>query len=229
MRRWPLSPRAGGPLAVLLLHRSRALLSGRFSRTLLVSIAVLYAFLSMVLGGMLLLARTGRSSVLVQAYAVPYSPQWWDFPALVVVAPGGELILPFFPTLAMTAVSLGVGFGMTAGLVLSWRVLRSRRTGVGATTATNVLAGVTPGLLAALTLGACCSVAASSTGSFLLFGRGPGEGFALWLASSWYLWAFQLTVLGLALLAQEKLLEIQDLVGGNTNAARPTRGDPSGG
>jgi len=69
-------------------------------------------------------------------------------------------------------------------------------------------AGLTPALIALVTLGACCSTAAAATAGMSLVAQSSGASPAEALANAWYLGVFQLAVVYVALLAQEQLLTI---------------------
>lgn len=194
--------------AFLALPQSRRMLAGRWARSLGMFLAAIYGLASLLLGGMLVLARTGRPSTTITVYLTPYSPSWWNFPAVVVVAPGGVLAISLLAAVAMTLVALGVGVGMSIGLILIARVIRGRRPSSGGPAVATLGMGLTPAVLAALTVGACCSVTASGAAGLEFAGSAAAVGLFGGLAGTWALWAFQLVVLSLALLAQEKLLEV---------------------
>jgi hypothetical protein len=195
-------------LDVLFLTRSLTLLRGRMARTVAASTAILYALGSMLLGGMLALGPTGWHTTFVQFETDPYSPYWWNFPALVMVAPGGVLVLPFFATLAMIVVSIGVGIGMTVGLVLAYRVIRGRRRSLSGPATASTAAGLTPAMIALVTLGACCSTAAAATAGVGVVAEASGTTATQLLAANWFLGVFQMVVLWVALVAQEQLLGV---------------------
>lgn len=202
-------PRAVEQLAATFtLSRSFEVIRGRMGASLAASIAILYAFGSMYLGAMLQIGFTDSRGTTVLFYPTPVTPAWWSFPAIVVVAPGGILILPFLATVSMLLVSLGVGVGMSVGMILTYRVLRDRRKNLGGASAATTLAGLTPAMIALVTLGACCSSLAAATAGIGVVAATTGTSIDDLLANSWYLNVFQMVVLGVALLAQEQLLSV---------------------
>lgn len=201
-----------GPLAhvrsAALLRNTRELLRSPWAKLLAVVIGIVYAFISLVAGYMLEFLHEGVSGVTVQVVANPYSAAWWNYPAVIIEAPSGILVLPFLATVTMVLVGSGVGLGMGAGLVLASRVLRERslaRRGMGAT---GALAGLTPAMVALLTLGACCSTSAAAAAGIGAVAQASGATYDQLVANAWYLNVFQVAVLGIALLAQEQLLSI---------------------
>ncbi len=199
-------------LSVLTLRRSRALLRGGWGRTLAVGGAVVYALVAMFAGQMLQLVPTRHPwSLGVDLGA--HAAAWWDFPALILVAPGGDVVLPFFTTLSMTLVAFGIGLGMAVGLRLAGRFLRDRRPEHLEVVAPSAFVGLTPAMVGLLTLGACCSTAAAATAGVLANAPTAGISNALLLGDAWYLGVLQLCVVGAALLAQELLLSAYRLPG----------------
>ncbi len=195
-------------VALASLRRTR----GQFRRpreTLLaVAIGGVYAIAALLVGQMLEIGPTGSTTTYFQVLRDPNSLQWWNYPALVVVTPHWLLALPFLATLAMGIVSAGVGLGMGAGLLLGIRVLRARRPALGRAGALSSLAGLTPGLLVLLTLGACCSTTAAAVAGIGAIAQSGGTTVNNLLLNTWYLNAFQIGVLWVALLAQEQLIGV---------------------
>ncbi len=166
-------------------------------------IAGTYAFASMLLGGMLVFARTGASSLTV--WFITAGNPWWNYPALLVVFPGGSLALPFFPTVSMIVVSIGVGIGMSVAAVIAARLIALRRA-AGRPLAAGSIAGLTPALLALVTMGACCTTTAASAAGLGVVAQTTGTSVDTLLANNWYLGVFQMLVVFVALLAQEAIL-----------------------
>ncbi|HLN51344.1 MAG TPA: hypothetical protein VK455_04760 [Thermoplasmata archaeon] len=219
-----LSSPEGGPrlLAILTLRRTRAVVRSRGGRLVVAGIALAYAFIALLAGYMLEFARTGASGVSAEVLTNRYSPAWWNYPAVLVVAPGGVLALPFLATVAMVVVSMGVGLGMGAGLILAVRFVRSWRTVKASGGTGSPLAGLTPAMVAVLTLGACCSTSAAAAGGIGAIAEASGTTYNQILLNSWYLNVFQVAVLGLALIAQEQLIAVYgNLLG--TSAETPRR------
>lgn len=195
-------------LDFLFLPRTRRLVRGSGGRTLALAIAVLYGLLSLYAGGMLVFGPTGDTTTTVQVVSIPYDPQWWIFPALVVIGPSGLLTLPFFATVTMVLVSIGVGLGMGAGLLVARQVWRQWKTAKRGTGASSALAGMTPAMVALLTLGACCSTSAAAAAGIGAVAVSSGVSMDLLRFDNWYLNLFQLAVLFVALVAQEQLLAL---------------------
>jgi len=175
---------------------------------LAVLIAVAYALGSMILGGMLILARLsgGYSVVVYWGSALGY--QSWNFPLVLIEAPWGYVEFPFFATISMVLVSVGVGLGMAVAIVLSYRLIKDRRTAAGRSAATGAIAGLTPAMIALVTLGACCSVTAAATAGVGLVAQASGSSTSNLLVNNWYLGVFQIVVVYVALIAQELLLRV---------------------
>lgn len=204
---------------VFSLPRSRSLISDPRGRALTLVVALGYAVLAMVSGEMLQAApgRVGYSAGLLGSG----TGAWWDYPAVVLTLPRTLVVLPFFTTVAMVLVSLGVGVGMAVGLLLIGRFLRVRSPESLEVLGPASVAGVTPALIGLLTLGACCSTAAAAAAGVASVDQVPGGSNALLLGEAWYLPVVQLVVVGLALLAQEQLLAFYGLQGGRSGPTAP--------
>ncbi|MHB8351746.1 MAG: hypothetical protein ACYDFT_03510 [Thermoplasmata archaeon] len=196
-------------LSLLTLRRSRQMLRAPFARLLAGTIAIVYLLLALLVGKMLELAPTAERSTTV--LVLTSGGSWWNFPALVVVAPNATLILPYFSTLAMIVVTAGVSLGMTVAVLLGIRLARERSRSAGRSAAVSSTAGLTPVLIALVTLGACCSTTAAATAGIGLAAQSTGTTISAVLAANWYLGVFQMVVLFVALIAQEQLVEIYAL------------------
>jgi hypothetical protein len=197
-----------GALSLLTLERSRSLLRTRIGVLMVTFVASLYAFVSVLVGQMLVLHPTAFGSVQAEVVTGNGAYAWWNYPALVVTGPGAVLVLPFLATVTMVVVSIGVGIGMSVGLVLAYRLLR-RPSANGARPATlGSVSGLTPALVALVTLGACCSTTAAATAGIGVVAQSSGTSIASVLANTWYLNVFQVAVLWVALVAQEQLLAV---------------------
>jgi hypothetical protein len=195
-----------GVVSLLLLRNSRSILAGRRIHATAAGVGALYALIAMYFGSMLVLSYPPFQVESYIALVVGGSP-WWNYPAVLVETPHFVLALPFLSTVVMVLVSAGVGFGMTvAGLLVRSlvRAHRARPAGIAGVSA----AGLTPALVALVTLGACCSTTAAASAGVVLVAAVTGTSVAFALANSWYLGLFQLAVLGLGLLAQEQLVMI---------------------
>ncbi|HEV2448808.1 MAG TPA: hypothetical protein VGU43_00145, partial [Thermoplasmata archaeon] len=202
--------------SLLLLRQTRSLLRSTAGRLLFASVLVGYLYLSLTVGQMLVFGPTHQSATTVAI--VPNGYPSWNFPELIVIAPNAVLVLPYLSALVMVLVSLGVGLGMSASVVISLRIARRPRSGARAAGALGAVEGLSPALIAALTLGACCSTTAASTAGIGLAAQASGTSVANLLANTWFLNLLQLLVLGVALLAQEQLIEVYGRILGLTPA-----------
>jgi hypothetical protein len=168
--------------------------------------AVVFALVSMLVGDML---------ILTPLHAVPYvgilwtpgtNPQWWNYPGLLVVGGWGVLTLPFLPTWTMIFVSVGVGIGISAAVLLAVELLRMRHRAAARSTAVGSAVGLTPAMIALVTLGACCSTGAAAAAGIGAVAQTTGSTTYTLVSNSWYLSLFQVVVMGIALIAQEQLL-----------------------
>jgi hypothetical protein len=219
----------GGPVqrvaSLLLLRETRALLRSTPGRLLFASVVLGYLLLSMTVGQMLVLGPTGQGSTTVAILPSGYPS--WNYPELLVVAPNAVLALPYLSTVVMVVVSLGVGLGMSASAVIALRIIRRPRPGGRVAGALGAVEGLSPALIAALTLGACCSTTAASTAGLGLAAQASGTSVATLLANTWFLNLLQVLVLGIALLAQEQLIEVYGRILGVTlQDGRPVEAPP---
>lgn len=207
MRTMPGSDQVLRLFWTLTLRRSLAAVATPLGRILVAVTALLYALGSMIEGQMLIYGPTG-DPLIVTVYTTPQGPQWWNYPAVWIIAPGGQLVLPFFATLSMVVISIGVGVGMSVGIVLAIELVRQRRRSLGAPTALSSAAGLTPAMIALVTLGACCATTAAGVAGVGVVGQATGTGTDTLLANSWYLGVFQIGVLWAALIAQEQIITV---------------------
>ena len=175
---------------------------------LAVLFAVAYGLGAMVLGGMLIFAHLSPPYGAEILWSPGPGQPAWDYPGLYWIQPWGVLALPFFPTLAMVATSAGVGLGMAVAALLTVRLVRLRRANAGRATAVGGLAGLTPAMVALVTLGACCSTAAAASAGVEVVALTTGTTATTLLTNNWYLGAFQVVVVWLAVVAQELLLRV---------------------
>ncbi|HYM39385.1 MAG TPA: hypothetical protein VEY12_04465 [Thermoplasmata archaeon] len=187
------------------LRRTRALLSTRRTRALALGIGLAFLLLSMLIGQMLTFPDLpGSAMVSVQLSGNP----WWDFPELFVFTPGVALDLLFLPTLTMALVSAGVGIGGTAALVTAIPRLRESPVDGTRNKATPTAAGAGAAITGLATMGACCCTTCAGALGVAVVAAASGTDIALLLRENWYLDVFQLVVVGVALLAQERALRI---------------------
>lgn len=152
----------------------------------------------------------------------PTGVQPWNYPGLLVVAPWGVVTLPFFPTLAMVVVSVGVGFGMAVAALLTIRLIRPSAREQARGKAVGAVTGLTPAMISLVTLGACCSTTAAATAGVGLVADASATTVANLLLNNWYLGAFQIVIVWVSLLAQELLLTVYTgLYGGEVPGAAP--------
>jgi hypothetical protein len=210
-------------VSILLFRATRQLLRDAHARMMVVFFAILYALGSMVLGGMLIITRMpgGYSAMVLWGNALGQGG--WNYPGLLVVAPWGIVTLPFLATWGMVFVSIGVGVGISVGLLIAVRLVRDRRRAARAPGSVASVAGLTPAMIALVTLGACCSTTAAATAGVGLVAQASGTTVNSLLVNNWYLDVFQAVVVLIALLAQEMLLEVYGgLFGLRDSVVEPT-------
>ncbi len=194
--------------SILSLAETRRYVRESHARMMAAFFAILYALGSMTFGGMLVLAHVegGYTTEVIWGNALGIGV--WNYPGLLVVAPWGYLELPFLATWSMIFVSVGVGIGIAVAILISARLIRDRRRAGAASGTVGSVAGLTPAMIALVTLGACCSTTAAATAGVGLVARASGSTLNNLLVNNWYLDVFQLTVVFVALLAQELLLRV---------------------
>lgn len=202
------SPENRSALDLVTLREVRAYIRRSHGVGLVVFIALVYALGSMVIGGMLVFARfPGGYSVLL-LWGNALGLQSWNYPGLLIEAPWGFIELPFFATISMILVSAGVGLGMAVAIFLGAGLIRDRKASAGRTAGTGTIAGLTPAIIALVTLGACCSTTAAATAGVGLVAQASGSSPSNLLLNNWYLGLFQVVVVYVALIAQELLLRV---------------------
>jgi hypothetical protein len=216
-------PRFASALALVTLRSIRRYVRRSHAVMMTVFFTIVYALGSMTLGGMLLLAHVGGGYTVEVLWSSGTGLQSWNYPGLLVVAPWGVVSLPFFATVAMVLVSVGVGIGMTVAVLLGVALVRRRGKSAGQPAAVGSLAGLTPAMIALLTLGACCSTTAAATAGVGLVAQVSGSSTDTLLLNNWYLGVFQVAVVWTALIAQELLLRVYGgLFGLPTDSAAAT-------
>ncbi len=204
----PEAPQVGSPLSLLTLRETRRFI-GRFRAILLTAaFVIVYAFGSMVLGGMLIFANLGGGYQILPIWGNGLGTDTWSYPALLISAPWGFVELPFFATLSMVVVSIGVGIGMSVAVLLGISLVRTRRRTAGRPAAVGTVAGLTPAMIALVTLGACCSTTAAATAGVGLVAQVSGSTTNNLLLNNWFLGVFQMVVVWTALVAQELVLRV---------------------
>ncbi|MCI4368885.1 MAG: hypothetical protein L3K09_04910 [Thermoplasmata archaeon] len=204
---------APGFFSLATLERSRALVALPGNRVLAISLASAYAVLSMLTGGMLTIFYPPAHVSSFSQVFVSGTP-WWNYPALLAEGPAGSLALPFLPTVLMVLVSVGVGIGMTVAVLLALRLVRERRVGQGGAATLSSAAGLTPAMIALITLGACCSTTAAATAGVAGVAQASGTTVDNLLLNNWYLGIFQVAILWVGLFAQEQLLVVYGVIFG---------------
>ncbi len=192
-------------LALAPLRRTRALLRNRRARLVAAGIAVAYLFLSMILGQML--TFTGLPGPLFVSVQWTGSP-WYDYPDLFVFNAGVAVDLLLLPTLTMVLVSAGVGMGATAALFTAVPRLRGRAGTAAREAATTSAAGASAAITGLATMGACCCTECVGAAGVAVVAAASGTNVGVLLSQNWYLDLFQLVVVGIALLAQERSLRM---------------------
>ena len=196
------------PLSVATLRQIRTLIRNSSARGGVVFFALLYVLGSVFAGGMLVLGNIqgGYTETILWSGGPGTNP--WNYPGLLIIAPWGVISLPFFATIAMLVVSVGVGFGMTVAFLLALQLVRSGNRRVAGSTSVGAVAGLTPAMISLVTLGACCSTTAAATAGVGLVAQASGTTASNLLLNNWYLGVFQIVVVWVALIAQELLLVI---------------------
>jgi hypothetical protein len=161
----------------------------------------------MLLGLMLTFFNTQQSGVTTTL--IWNGSPWWNYPGLLVLAPGGVLALPFLPTLTMLLVSAGVGLGASASILL----LVPRRQGGTPTPAvrsvtSTVAGGATPAIAGLATLGACCCTSCVGAAGIAVVAAASGTNVADVIRNNWYVALFELAIVGLSLLLLERSLAL---------------------
>jgi hypothetical protein len=212
-----------GLWSILTLSGTRSLLTLLRYRFLVGTIGLAYAVSAMLFAGMLYLppARLATGSFF---YIYPAGPgPAWMYPTVLAGTPYFELDLPFLSAILMTLSSAGVGLGMALAVFLGVRLAKQRKLGQLGPTAFGTAAGITPAMIALVTLGACCSTTAAATAGISLAAQSSGTSSATLLANTWYLGVFQVVVIYVALIAQEQLVRMSGfLVDGPRSAEFPT-------
>ncbi len=208
------------PLSILSLSETRRFLRQFHARMMVVFFAVLYALGSMVLGGMLILTRVEGGYTAEVLWGSALGTGWWNYPGYLLVAPWGVISLPFLATWAMVVVSIGVGIGVSVAILIAVRLARDRRRSAAQPGSVGAVAGLTPAMIALVTLGACCSTTAAATAGVGLVAQSSGSTIDNLLINNWYLDLFQISIIGVALLAQEMILRIYGGLFGLSDAGR---------
>lgn len=199
-------------LGTVTLREVRRYLRRSHGLGLAVLIALAYALGSMIIGGMLSFAPFGGGYSFLLLTGNALGLQSWNYPGLLIEAPWGFVELPFFATFSMVVVSAGVGLGMAVAIFLGVQLIRERKAAAGRPTATGTIAGLTPAMIALVTLGACCSTTAAATAGVGLVAQASGSSTSNLLFNNWYLGVFQIAVVYVALIAQELLLRVYGAV-----------------
>ncbi len=214
-------PSKGGPAvrSVFTFRATRQVLARRWAIPLFLLIAGVFAFAAMVMGGMLVFARTGYTHLtIIVLTSASGGAAWWNYPGVIVGFPNGGLFLPFFGTLTMLIVSIGVGVGMSVAVILWTRIVTLRRLAASGNVAVGSLAGLTPAFLSLATIGACCTITTSTAAGLGVVAQTSGTTAYTLLANNWFLGVFEIVVLAIALLAHEALLETYGPLLGLTTA-----------
>jgi hypothetical protein len=214
-----------GSISLLALSEVRRYLRRSHAWMMVAFFSVLYALGSMILGGMLVLAHVpgGYTVWVLWGNALGQGP--WNYPGLLVVAPWGVLSLPFLATISMVVVSLGVGVGIAVALLIAASLVRAHGRAGAATGAVGSVAGLTPAMIALVTLGACCSTTAAATAGVGLVAQASGSTVNNLLVNNWYLDVFQMSVVFVSLVAQELLLRVYGGLFGLAPDGAPNRTD----
>ena len=198
----------GSRRSLLFLHETRGLVDRSDARLLAFALTVLYALASMVVGGMLVFENLAPGYTVEIVWGNGLGTDLWSYPTVIVFESWGFVLLPFFATVAMVLVSVGVGLGMTVAALLVAELVRTRRSSSGRPATVGSAAGLTPAMIALVTLGACCSTTAAATAGVGLVAHASGSTPDNLLVNNWYLGVFQIAVVWVALIAQELVLRV---------------------
>jgi hypothetical protein len=213
-------PQRDSALSLLTFREVRGFIRRSHCIAMTVFFGLLYGLGSMVLGGMLVFTQVPGPSSASLIWSAGSSAQTWNYPAFVFTAPWGYVVLPFLATIVTILVSAGVAMGTSVAILLTVTLLRRRRLAPSGPTSLGTAAGLTPAMLALLTLGACCGTTAAATAGIGVVAQITGTSADNLLFNNWFLGLFQVAVVWIALLAQELLLRVYgDLIG-----VRPTVG-----
>ena len=202
------APTLGTPLSLLTLAETRRYIRRSHAIMMTVTFVLLYALGSMVIGGMLILANLTGGTVVQIVWGNGLGTDFWNYPGLLIIAPWGIVDLPMFATVSMVFVSIGVGMGMSVAVLLGVAMVRSRRASLGRPASVGSIAGLTPAMIALVTLGACCSTTAAATAGVGIVAHASGTTTTNLLVNTWYLGVFQMAVMYVALFAQELVLRV---------------------
>ncbi len=193
---------------VLTLREIRGYIRRSHAVMMSITFAVLYALGAMTIGGMLILAPVGGGYQYLVLWGNALGIGSWNYPAFIVMAPWGYIELPFFATVSMIVVSIGVALGMAVAVLLGISLVRSRRQASGRAASVGSIAGLTPAMIGLVTIGACCSTTAASVAGIGLVAGATGTTVGSLLFENWYLGVFQIVIVWLALFAQEIVLRV---------------------
>lgn len=211
-------------VGLLTLREIRAFIRQSHAVAMTVFLGIVYALGALVVGQMLILTHLPPPYYTEILWSAGPTQPVWSFPALIVWAPWGVVTLPFFATVTMVLVSIGVAIGMSSAILLTAHLIRRRRQHAGAPSAYGAAAGLTPAMLALVTLGACCGTTAAATAGIGAFGSLTGSSTDTLLVNNWLLGVFQIVVVWIALLAQEMLLQVYGELIGVRGATRGATG-----
>ena len=187
------------------LRAMRSLVRGWKLVSLTVVTASVIAVFSMWVGGMLTLFPT-QGAYTVEILWSGSASSWWFYPEILVVQPWGLLQLPLFPTVAVGLVSAGAAVGAVSGAALARRIWKSERQRRRGGRGSALVTGAAPGIASLATAGACCCSTCASSGGLALVAAASGTSVASLLTTDWYLPLFQLVVVYVLLLGQERAL-----------------------
>lgn len=188
----------------LTLSRLRATVRSRTFRRIWILSTIAYLGVSVFIGQMVLIVPPGPG-----AAQIPTQVSWLGYgqvqnaylaPALLVVSPYVVIALPFWGTVVMSL--LGLGIGLSVASTVSVFVQERRRQ------AELAASGVAPAITGWAFLGACCcTTCAAQVAATGVVGAAVGSTPSVLLSQSWPLAVLQLGVVALSLLYLEYRLE----------------------
>lgn len=164
-------------------------------------VAWLYSWVVMLTGEMLVVGGwVAPTLVIFRGYGNP----WWDYPSLIVSGSGFVAQFPFLPTFTMIVAAVGTGIGITVASRLIGAWWMARRESEGSPATAGAVAGIVPGVAGLSALGACCCVTCVGPSVVAVVASVSATSTSQILYNDWYVSVFQIAMIWLALIAQER-------------------------
>jgi hypothetical protein len=180
----------------------------RWGRVLAVVVAFHYSLLSMYASGMLLFVPTGQPLSSYFFWGTG-QPDWWNYPAWVILGPNVAIALPLPLVITMVLVASALGLDVAAAANLLWNRHRSDQ-GSGTRDAARasaipLQAEAAPAVVALVSLGTGCG-ADFAVGGLALFGGSVAATRTTLASISLLLGLFDVFLIGVSLLLLERVL-----------------------